>query len=548
MLNLQTAEQSQCMLEIRADSSSNSDKIPPAQTPSEPTPAHKTPELRDYQQRVISEVYGHIQAGTRRILIVAPTGSGKTIIASQLVAYAARSGQRVLFLVHRDVLVGQTWDKFQKFGLQAGFIKSGWQEDRKASVQIASVQTLHRRPWWKEFDPDVVFLDESHLTGWVAVIERMMEQDCPDALYLGLTATPWRLSRREGMGDKFDALVCAPLPCELIQAGHLAPLCYYGFDDDLDLSAVRTVAGDYSEPDLAIACDKPELIEHIVQQWQRLCAGRTTIAFAVNVEHSKHIRDAFLRAGITAEHVDGTTPITERTAIYNRLATGQTLLLSSCMALTEGFDVGSVNAVVLCRPTQSKALFFQMVGRGMRLSPETGKTDCLVLDQAGNVKRFGFIEELKEIHLTRGGDASAQPASTKNCPIDQGGCGATLYGFQIACPNCGYEFPPSAKAEPTEDFVQLLSKEQKKKLLFYRRVAKEAFRKRRIPDHAAIRFKEQFGEWPPKEFRQNAVFESGPSDESQLAYRAYLQEIAQRESKNSAWIQVYMDFEFGKLL
>ncbi len=515
-------------------------------SPSRPLSAPvKTPKLRDYQRRVIAEVYAQIQAGMRRILLVAPTGSGKTVIASQLVAQAASRNQRVLFLVHREVLVEQTWEKFQSFGLSAGFIKSGWQEDRTALLQIASVQTLHRRHWWKSFNPDLVLLDEAHIVAWVSVVERMMATDCPDATYLGLTATPWRLSRREGLGDKFEALVCAPLPAQLIQAGHLAPLRYYGFDDHLDLSQVRTVAGEFSEPDLAVACDQPQLIAHIVQQWQRLCAGRQTIAFAVNVEHSKHIRDAFVQAGIAAEHVDGSTPIPERTAIYQRLATGQTLVLSSCLVLTEGFDVCAVNAVILCRPTKSKALFFQMTGRGMRISPETGKTDCIVLDQAGNVKRFGFVEELKDVQLTPGLDPTSQEAYTKNCPSDQGGCDATLYAFQLACPHCGYQYPPAPRLERTDDFVQLLSKEQRKKFAFYRKAAKEALRKGLVPDHASVRFKESFGEWPPKEFRYNAVFEGDTAAEHQATYRAYLQKVAQREGKNEVWIQIYLDLEFG---
>ncbi|NJM90102.1 MAG: DEAD/DEAH box helicase [Hydrococcus sp. RU_2_2] len=351
------------------------------------------PTLRPYQKQVITEVYQHIRRGEKRILVVAATGAGKTLVSSQIVAHAEARGKRVLFVVHRDILVKQTAEKFRLFGVDCGFIKAGWQENRSARVQIASVQTMFSRDWWQQWNVDVVLLDECHLVAWSEMIKQMMETYHQRAIYIGLTATPWRTSKTQGMGDVFDSLVCAPMPQALIDSGFLVKPSYYGVNLP-DLSRVRTDEdGEFNQSDLAIATDTPSQIAQIVEQWRRLAHGRRTIAFAVNVKHSKHICSAFNEADIPSAHVDGTTPIKEREKIYHSLVTGNILVLSSCQALTEGFDVPSVSAILLCRATQSKALNVQMIGRGLRLSPETEKNDCIVLDFVGNIRRHGFIEQ-----------------------------------------------------------------------------------------------------------------------------------------------------------
>ena len=105
----------------------------------------KTPMLRPYQQQVICDLYARIRQGVKRVLLFAPTGSGKTVVGSRIMADAASKNKRTLFLVHRDILVAQTADKLQKMGVNPGFIKAGWKEDRELLVQIASVQTLAQR-------------------------------------------------------------------------------------------------------------------------------------------------------------------------------------------------------------------------------------------------------------------------------------------------------------------------------------------------------------------------------------------------------------------
>ena len=509
------------------------------------TPSLVIPSLRPYQQRSIADVYTHIRAGAKRILLFSPTGSGKTIMAARMIADAVSRGRRVIMLVHRDPLVDQTVSKLCDFGIvNCGFIKAGWQENRDALVQIASVQTLPNRNWWHHFPADVVILDECHITSYASVVQQMMTKVYPQAIYLGLTASPWRLNKHESMGDIFKSLVCAPMPYELIDQGHLVKPSYFSVEQ-ADLEKVGTVNGDFDEGELALACDRPELIQQIVQDWQRIAYGRRTIAFTVNVSHSQHLCAAFQAAGIPAAHVDGQTPVKITKQIYQQVASGKILVLSSCMKLTEGFDLPSISAVLLCRPTQSKALFFQMVGRGLRLSPETDKIDCVVLDPAGNIQRHGFVEDLKEISLDSGQERQQAEAPQKVCPADDNGCGAVLYAFQTQCPHCKYVFPRPKKVYFIPEIQQQLSESDFERYEFYRQQLRSGYHNNFAPGWAAMTFKEKYGHWPPNAWARQAVFGDSYSPAHQVSYHSYLKALAQRKDKPDCWITKYMEMEFG---
>jgi superfamily II DNA or RNA helicase len=501
------------------------------------------PRLRPYQKQVISESYSHIRRGEKRLLIVAPTGSGKTLVSSQIVAHAASRGKRVWFVVHRDILVKQTAEKFQQFNIDCGFIKAGWQENKEAIVQIASVQTMETRDWWRTVGVDVVLLDECHLVAWTNVVKQMMETTHRGAIYIGLTATPWRLSKTEDMRDIFNALICAPMPAELIDSGFLVKPSYYGINLS-DLNQVKTDSdGEFNQSDLAIATDTPEQIAKIVEQWKLLASGRRTIAFAVNVKHSKHICEAFNFEGIHCAHVDGTTPLKERERIYRQLENGKILVLSSCQTLTEGFDVPSVSAVLLCRATQSRALNVQMIGRGLRLSSQTDKHDCIVLDFVGNISRHGFIEDIQDIKLSYGLEPNQGAAPTKLCPVSDGGCSAILYTFQMVCPHCGYHFE-IRRLQLTLGLKQMIRPDDVLRIKFYRAKLKEAFEKNYSPGWAAKIFQELYGHYPPWDWGKGAVFGFESTEVEQEQFKQYLIAIVNRLGKDNSWVERYFQLEF----
>ena len=166
------------------------------------------PKLRPYQVQLINDLYRKLNEGHKRVAIVAGTGAGKTVISGQICAHAESAGKRLMFLVHLDVLVGQTYDKMKAFGLHCGFIKAGWEENRDAPIQIASIQTMSKRRWWKQWPADVVFFDEGHITLFSQVGKSVLKT-FPNAVHLVMTATPERLGK-EQLGDFMDTLVASP--------------------------------------------------------------------------------------------------------------------------------------------------------------------------------------------------------------------------------------------------------------------------------------------------------------------------------------------------
>ena len=238
-------------------------------------------------------------------------------------------------------------------------------------------------------------------------------------------------------------------------------------------------------------------------------------------------------------------PSKTRNKIYQQLADGEILVLSSCGALSEGFDVPAVNAVILSRPTKSKALYCQQLGRGLRLSPETEKQDCIILDQAGNVLRHGFVEDLKEVSLTPGKQKGEGEAPMKVCPQDDDGCGAILYAFQMNCPHCGYKF----ERRILRNFLKLarvMNDDDWQKLEIYRDKLREAYLNQYAPGWAAVVFKEDFGFFPPWDWGRGAVFGEKPTEIDQKNYESYLISLASRKSKDENWIDRYMNLEFER--
>src|SRR5207342_3164772 len=143
--------------------------------------------------------------------------------------------------------------------------------------------------------------------------------------------------------------------------------------------------------------NRNDLVGDIVSNWHKLEQRRKTLVFCVDVAHSVHVRDEFVKSDVRAEHVDGGTPKAERDAILARLASGETELVTNCMVLTEGFDLPAIGCIVLARPTKQLGLFRQMAGRGLR--PAEGKSDLILIDHAGAVYAHGLLEDRIEWSL-----------------------------------------------------------------------------------------------------------------------------------------------------
>jgi superfamily II DNA or RNA helicase len=406
-------------------------------------------QLRDYQKRMIAEIYQSIRAGNKSIACIASTGSGKTILSSQIITDAISKGRKALFLVTIDCLILQTLDKLQhlpRVGVIAGKHPKTNYED--ADIFVASLQTLARRSEWLDRHWDLAIWDEAHTSKWFGCAEHIKA-----SWHLGFTATPYRLSKKQSFGEKFDDVVIAPSMAELIEHGSLVPLKYFGIKDKLDLSGISTRNGDFAEDELALVVNSGNVINNALDAREQIAPGKRTIAFAVNVAHARAIAEVANARGIKTEVVTGET--TDRTSIFARLVSREIEMISSCQALSTGFDCVQAEVALLMRPTKSTALHEQQIGRVARPSPGTGKEHGIVIDTACNVARHGQPcgkVHSKETVLTpsskRNGDAPV-----KECPK----CFALLHLSIMKCPECGHEFEVKEKQsiEAVGEYVEL---------------------------------------------------------------------------------------------
>ncbi len=351
-------------------------------------------ELRPYQVEVVAEIERLIATGTRRMIVVSPTGSGKTVIAAEIIRKAVAEGKRVLVLAHRREIISQTSDKLSDNDITHGIIQAGFPTRPYEPVQVASVQTLWSRAVrTRKIEPppcDLFVLDECHHAP--AKTYRKIIDNYSSAVLIGLTATPCRGDGR-GLGGVFDRLVECPQVAQLIEQRFLVRTVVYA-PVIPDLRGVETRNGDYVESQLADRMDRDDLVGDIVTNWHRYGERRKTVCFATGVAHSLHIASEFNKAGVRAEHLDGATPKFERDLILRRLADGETELVTNCMVLTEGWDMPPVSCCILARPTKKMGLYRQMVGRVLR--PAVDKPNAIVIDHSGATYRHGFVEDRVE--------------------------------------------------------------------------------------------------------------------------------------------------------
>jgi DNA repair protein RadD len=339
---------------------------------------------REYQEQAVDNIAGKVKSGNRRIMLVSPTGSGKTHIASMMITRAVAKGSKTLFVAHRRELIEQCYQKLIKEGVPARSLARivGGKHGKDAQVNVASIQTLTRRDHFPA--ADLIFIDEAHrsaATSYQTLIDRY-----PNAVIIGMTATPERLDKK-GFDAFFDDMVEVASVPDLISQGFLIrPDCYVGKAPEL--SAVSKRGGDYDERELAVASDKIELIGDIYQNWRRIADGMKTAVFAVNIEHADHIAAAFRAQGVTSAVVSHKTPGKKRDALISDWKAGKIAVLCSVALLVEGFDYPQLECVIMARPTKSLTIWLQAAGRVMRIAD--GKHRAVILDHAGCVAEHGL--------------------------------------------------------------------------------------------------------------------------------------------------------------
>jgi DNA repair protein RadD len=469
-----------------------------------------TAALRPYQAKFVAAFERVVAAGKRRIIGVAPTGSGKTIIGAEIISAKVRAYRPVLVLAHRREIIGQTGRKLYAAGIPHGIIQAGFPTRPFELVQVASIQTLWSRALLRESmelpPADLLVIDEAHHCP--AETYQKIIKAYPEAVLLGLTATPCRGDGR-GLGGIFETLIETPQVAELIAQKYLVKTRVYA-PVDPDLKGVRTVAGDYVESQLAERMDTDRLVGDIVTHWHKYVQRRRTVCFAASVGHTVHIRDEFLKSGVRAEHIDGTTPKDERDASLARLAAGEIALVSNCMVLTEGWDMPECGCIILARPTKKMGLYRQMIGRVLR--PADGKPDAIVLDHSGAVFRHGFVEDHVEWRLDpdkRATSAAHQKrlaGGHKSRFLECKQCGAVRVAGE-PCFHCGFlPAPPPRSVEFDDGDLGLVDRSRhangtvytaEERALWHAMLLAIGIERGYRPGWAAYKYKEKFGAFPP---------------------------------------------------
>jgi superfamily II DNA or RNA helicase len=352
-------------------------------------------DLRHYQDACVSSVLAGWAEASKQ-LVVLPTGGGKTIVFSTI---AARTKGRTLILAHREELITQAADKLTRStGIIADIEKADRWASESARVVVGSVQTLQgaRLNRWAPDHFDLVVCDEAHhaiADGWRKTLSRFDGH----ANVLGVTATPDRADRRN-LGQYFERLAYEVGLVDLIRQGYLSPITIQAIPLRIDLSGVSSTAGDFDAGQVGHALE-PHL-DAIASAIAERANGRRTLAFLPLIATSQKFVAACVRAGLRAEHVDGVDPY--RAEKLERFAGWEYDVLSNAMLLTEGFDDPGIDCVVCLRPTRSRALYSQMIGRGTRVEPL--KKDLLLLDFLWMHERHSVC---RPAHLVAGSESEA---------------------------------------------------------------------------------------------------------------------------------------------
>lgn len=374
--------------------------------------------LRDYQQDFVDAVIASYAAGHRRPAGVMATGGGKTPTFATLIKMAAQSSiaRPSLVLAHRTELIAQAAEKLRMVApeLRVGIFQ-GTSKQWRADVVVASIQTASTPAGLRLLAAagfGFIVIDECHHSAaptYVKTLTALGAYADDGPLVLGVTATLGRADGR-ALGDVFDDVPYRIGLIDLVRRGYLVPprgvrVRIAG----LDMSKMRTVAGDLRGREVAQAMHDALAPAAIARAYLEHAKGRPAIAFLPSVALSQEQAEAFREHGVNAVHIDGTTPPAERAAMLDAYRAGDVDVLCNCGLFTEGTDLPTTSCVILGRPTKSGELYQQMVGRGLRLSP--GKTDCIVLDVTGVTGRH----KLATIASLAGGDA---PEDVEAMPDD----------------------------------------------------------------------------------------------------------------------------------
>jgi DNA repair protein RadD len=416
-----------------------------------------TYKLRDYQQAAIDATWSYLCNQTGHPVIVVPTGGGKSLLCAELARGATDNGLRVMVLAHRKELLEQNAEKIRALlpNVSVGIYSAGLRsKDTADDVIVAGIQSVYKRAF--DFDArHLIIVDEAHLipnsgSGMYRQFLDDMAISNPKHRVVGLTATPYRLDCGLicGPDELFDSFSYEVQIGKLIEDGFLSPVVNRPVNE-VDTSELHHRGGEF------INAEVESLFEsHVVDACQETVAvaafdhRKHCLIFCSGVQHASHVAELIEQmSGEPVGVITGDSLPLERAAILDAFKHGRLRWLINVDVLTTGFDAPCIDLIAIMRATESPALLAQMLGRGFRIAP--GKTDFLVLDFGGNLRRLGQVDDPnfgKIKPKSSGGEPGDAPQ--KVCPA----CNKDVFAGSKSCEYCGFEFPPSeTKHDPTAD-------------------------------------------------------------------------------------------------
>jgi len=422
--------------------------------------------LYPFQDKLVNQLRGAIRKGHKRILLVSPTGSGKTVMFAYLVSRMASKGVRSNIMVHRQELLEQVGATLDNFNAEHSYIAASEDYDPEPLTHVSSVFSLVRR-LKKTPVPKYAINDEAHhcIDGstWANCLDHW-QQINPGLITIGVTATPTRLSG-EGLGKRFDTMIVGPGVGELIADGYLSRYKIFAPPQQLDTSSLHMRGGDYAKDEVEGLVNKPSITGNAVAHYRKYLNGAPAVAFCVSRKHAHQVAEDFQAAGFRSACIDGTMKKQDRKQMVTDFGNGQLNVMTSCQLINEGFDCPGMFGAILLSPTESEAKCLQEYGRTLRKYP--GKEFAYILDHVGNSARHGLPCDLREWSLTSEARVKRKrdpdDIAIRQCPA----CGAVSGAAAVKCGECGTVF--EVKPRTIKEVEGELKEVERTEKLFARR-------------------------------------------------------------------------------
>ena len=382
--------------------------------------------LYPYQSEHIDQVLDALKTN-RSVMLQMPTGTGKTHVFCEIAKHFYKKGQgRILILAHRNELIQQILKRLKEFNLRAGVIKSGHITEEDKPIQVASVQTLHRRNkiiFLKQIS--LIIVDEAHHTPsstYLAILETYQKEHTK---LLGVTATPIRL---DGKGFKkiFDKLICSYPFKWFVENKHLSPVKHFASDiiklENISLIKNREGYRDYDEKQTEKYYLNKTVMADIIESYKKFGENKKSIVFAVTIKHAEEISKRFVEAGYQASVISSLTNANDRALKVEAFKNGKIKILVNVDIFSEGFDCPDIEVVQIAKPTKSLVKYLQMVGRVTRTF--NGKQYAIILDNACLWQDHGLVSN-ERIWTLNG--CEERPQDFENLIFPDGTSGSDAY-------------------------------------------------------------------------------------------------------------------------